>query len=389
MAAPSRTQRRGLVATAVLVSALAIGGCTAAEPPAPSPGSGAPSATSAPTGQAPALQPVGEPRDLATGLDVPWSVVRLSNGSALISERDSGRVLEFTATGELREAGAIEEVVAGGEGGLLGLAVGPGERELHAYFTAADDNRIVRMPLTGRPGALGLGAARTVLTGIPKAGNHNGGRLAFGPDGMLYATTGDAGLRERARDAGSLAGKILRMRPDGAVPSDNPLPGSLVFSRGHRNPQGLAWDAEGRLWASEFGQNTWDELNVIVAGGDYGWPTVEGIAGREGLIDPVVQWHPDEASPSGIAFVGSTLFVATLRGQTVWSVQTEAGTGSTIDPDQIEVVPWLRGDLGRLRDAIAGPDGTLWLLTNNTARGTPREGDDRLVELRLREPLAG
>lgn len=329
-------------------------------------------------------------RDLATDLDVPWSVVRLADGSALISERDRARVLELTPTGDLREVARVAGVAPGGEGGLLGLAVDPDEQWLYAYFTAEHDNRIVGMPLGGSAGAHTLGAPTTVLSGIPKASNHNGGRLAFGPDGMLYATTGDAGQRGLARDRGSLAGKILRLTPDGAVPDDNPFDGSPVWSLGHRNPQGLAWDARGRLWASEFGQDTWDELNLIVPGGDYGWPDAEGIAQRPGLIDPVLQWSPAEASPSGIAVVGSTLFVATLRGRTLWSVHpipavdaTDAGAGAPV------ATPWLRSDLGRLRDAIEGPDCTLWVLTNETARGTPREGDDRLVELPLVERTRG
>jgi glucose/arabinose dehydrogenase len=311
--------------------------------------------------------------DVATGFDVPWGLVFLPDGSALLSERDTARILSVSADGGVTEVGPVEGVQPGGEGGLLGLAVAPDSPEtIYAYFTAAEDNRVVRMPyLSGA-----LGAAEVVVDGIPKAGNHNGGRLAFGPDGKLYVSTGDASRPERAQDLESLGGKILRLNPDGSIPADNPFDGSPVFSYGHRNVQGLAFDEDGNLWASEFGQNTWDELNLIQAGQNYGWPVVEGVGGDDRFVDPVAQWSTDEASPSGIAFVRDTVFMAALRGERLWQIPVQDGTAGS--PADFAV-----GEFGRLRHAEVAPDGSLWVLTNNTARGTPRDGDDRILRVTL------
>lgn len=251
---------------------------------------------------------IAEPETVVEGLAAPWSIA-FAGDVALVSERDSGRILELTETApaQAREVGTVPGVAASGEGGLLGLATA--EDFLYAYFTAAEDNRIVRFPLDGEPGSFALGSPEVLLDGIPKAGNHNGGRIAFGPDGKLYATAGDAGDRESAQNREALSGKILRLDPDGSVPEDNPFPGSPVYSFGHRNPQGIAWDETGRMFSSEFGQNTWDELNIIEAGGNYGWPDVEGMADPgEGsdFIDPVQQWSTGEASPSGMTITPET-----------------------------------------------------------------------------------
>lgn len=369
---------------AAATSVVLLAGC------APGPGSGpvvnSPSATSVPSPTEPAptrpaaVAPTGAPEVIAEGLEAPWSVVRLPDGGVLVSERDSGRIVEVLEDGTLREAGVVEGVAAGGEGGLLGLAHRPGDADdaasLYAYFTSDSDNRVVRMPLTGVTGELGLGRAEPVLTGIPRAGNHNGGRLAFGPDGLLYVTTGDAGDRDSSQDLESLGGKILRMTPEGEPAPDNPFD-SLVWSFGHRNVQGIAWDAAGGMWAAEFGQNTWDELNRIVPGGNYGWPEVEGRADDARFTDPAVQWPTGEASPSGIAVVGDTVVVAALRGERLWWA-SPAITSPT------DVVDTYAGEYGRFRDVIAGPDGELWALTNNTdGRGSPREGDDRLLRIRV------
>ena len=307
---------------------------------------------------------------IVEGLDAPWSIA-FHGDVALVSERDSARVLEVDDGGELREVAVGDGVAPGGEGGLLGLAVHEGE--LFTYFTARDENRVERREVRGEAGDLSLGEPTTVIDGIPAAGNHNGGRIAFGPDGMLYVTTGDAGDPDSAQDLDALSGKILRLAPDGEIPADNPFDGSPVYSSGHRNPQGIAWDADGAMYASEFGQNTWDELNVIEPGGNYGWPEVEGIAGDDDYIDPVQQWSPDAASPSGIAVTASDILIANLRGERLRVVPLDDLAVST---------ERLVGELGRLRDVVVAPDGTPWVLTNNTdGRGSASDGDDRILRL--------
>ncbi|MDR7161934.1 glucose/arabinose dehydrogenase [Arthrobacter sp. BE255] len=268
--------------------------------------------------------------------------------------------------------GTIEGVASAGEGGLLGLAMGD-EQRLYVYSTASDGNRIQRFTLRGSPGSLGLGEAETIVESIPSASYHDGGRIAFGPDGKLYATVGDAGQRDNAQDLASLGGKILRMQADGAVPEDNPFPGSLVYSYGHRNPQGLTWDDSGTMFATEFGQNTWDELNIITPGSNYGWPMVEGIAKSAGFTDPVQQWEPSVASPSGMTHLNGTLFIANLRGRVLRAVPV-ADPGTSRD--------YYTDEYGRIRDVIAGPEGTLWILTSNTdGRGRPTPEDDRLLSV--------
>ncbi|WP_223691900.1 PQQ-dependent sugar dehydrogenase [Leifsonia poae] len=375
-----------VVSTAALAVAalLMLAGCyspqptktvaaTASPPPRP-----VPTATGAPVAAIP-WQPGEATTTLETGLDAPWSVVPLPSGSALISERDSGTVLERLPQGGTRTAGTVPDVVHRGEGGLLGLAVQKVSVPpfLYAYETTASDNRVVRMALTGVPGSYALGAPEPVLTGIPKATNHDGGRLAFGPDGMLYVTTGDASDPANSQNLASLGGKILRVTPDGGVPADNPFPGSPVWSYGHRNPQGIGWDSHGTMWASEFGQNTWDELNIIKPGGNYGWPEVEGIGKDPKYIDPVFQWPTDEASPSGLAVVGDTVFLAGLGGERLWTVWSTAGQAP------VTAESFFDGTFGRLRDVVAVGD-TLWVLTNNTdGRGDPRRGDDKLISVTL------
>lgn len=337
--------------------------------------------SSSASGTTPASVPgIGEPRVVAEGLESPWSIAFWGQ-TALISERDSARVLELSAEPEqpgspraAREVTTIEDVDPGGEGGLLGLAVK--DDHLYAYFTSETDNRIQRFPLVGEPGAVRVGDPETIFQGAPKAGFHNGGRIAFGPDGMLYATLGDAGDRQAAQDRDTLAGKIVRMTPDGEVPEDNPFPDSLVHSYGHRNPQGLGWDAEGTMYATEFGQDTWDELNVIEAGGNYGWPEVEGAAGSgstEDFVDPVQQWSPDGASPSGLSVTADSIVIANLRGQLLREVPLD---------DLNESKEHLSGEFGRLRDVVTTPDGRLWVLTNNTdGRGEPGNTDDRILDV--------
>ncbi|MFE1664631.1 PQQ-dependent sugar dehydrogenase [Microbacterium sp. P02] len=364
--------RRGPVAFTSALGVIAVlAGCapTAGVTPDASP------ATSSAASDVPAQ----DLRDVTTGLALPWSIAFVGE-TALVSERDTGRILELDAAGSAREVGVVRGVTPAGEGGLLGLAVDDQDR-LYAYSTGADGNRIQRIDLTGAAGSYGLGEAATLIDGLPKASFHNGGRLAFGPDGMLYAGVGDAGDRSSSQDLDALSGKILRLTPDGGIPADNPFPGSAVWSYGHRNVQGLAWAADGTMFASEFGQDTWDELNVIEPGANYGWPTVEGKAQRDGFTDPVQQWSPGEASPSGIAVVDETVYIANLRGERLRAVPV-ADTSTYTD--------YLTGDFGRLRTVIASPDGGLWVLTNNTnGRADPRPGDDRIVRIEVPQEQSG
>ncbi|ROO59430.1 glucose/arabinose dehydrogenase [Micromonospora sp. Llam0] len=309
---------------------------------------------------------------VATGLAAPWDLAFLPDGTALVTERDTARLLAVDPQGATREITGVDGVVPAGEGGLLGVAVSPQHATdgwVYLYYTGAEDNRVVRFRL-GPDGP--TTAPEPVLTGIPRAPTHNGGRIAFGPDGMLYVGTGDAGERGAAQDPTGLAGKILRVRPDGTVPADNPLAGSPVFSFGHRNVQGLAWDPDGQLYASEFGQNRHDELNRIEAGGNYGWPEVEGVADRAEFVDPVATWAPRDASPSGLAHHQGRLWLACLRGQRLYRVAPD-GTGAEM---------LLSREYGRLRHATVAPDGSLWVLTSNRdGRGSPTGDDDRILRI--------
>ncbi|MEU1802209.1 PQQ-dependent sugar dehydrogenase [Streptomyces sp. NPDC019937] len=318
---------------------------------------------------------------LTTKLRSPWGVAPLPGGDLLVSSRDTGKIFKISAdSGKQTELGSVPGVSPAGEGGLLGLAVSSdfgADHMVYAYLTTDSDNRIVRMVYDDkRPSGDQLGAPDTIFKGIPKGTIHNGGRIAFGPDKMLYAGTGESGERGLAQDMDSFGGKILRMTPDGEPAHGNPSADSVVYSLGHRNVQGLAWDARKRLWASEFGQDTWDELNLIRPGKNYGWPEVEGKAGKKGFVDPVEQWKPKDASPSGIAFAKGSIWMAGLRGERLWRIPLR-GTKPVAAPQA-----FLTGKYGRLRSVVATDDGGLWLVTSNTdGRGKPGKEDDRILRL--------
>jgi len=384
------------------VVALVLSACSATPEPTPSPTEPAasptedaspapsPDPTEEPTPEpepepSPQIEEIPEVRvadvsDVVTGLDAPWGIAFLPEGAAVVTERDTARVYRLDG-GELTRlegdgAAQIErEVVARSEGGLLGIAVSPEfeqDSAVFVYLTASDDNRILRLELDGTE----LAEGEVILDGIPKGANHNGGRLAFGPDGFLYATTGDTYNTERSQDRDSLGGKILRMTPDGEPAPDNPFD-SLVWSYGHRNVQGLGWAVDGRMFASEFGQDTWDELNLVEPGSNYGWPDVEGEGDGGGdFVSPLHVWRTSEASPSGLAVTREGVYLAGLRGNTLWRVPlTVDGTG---EPQA------LLQDYGRLRAVVEAPDGALWVLTNNTdGRGSPRSGDDRILRVEI------
>ncbi|MFC0447670.1 PQQ-dependent sugar dehydrogenase [Rhodococcus jostii] len=356
--------QRLFAATAVLVAVT----CAACQSEGSSAQVSTPSTAAAPS--------AGEPTVVAADLEVPWGIAFLPDGTALIAERDSGAVRHLQAGGVTTVIGEVPGVAARGESGLLGLAVSPAyasDQTIYAYLTTDDDNRVVALRFDGR----GLGEPTPILTGIPAGSIHDGGRIAFGPDGKLYVATGEAGDRPRAQDPSSLGGKILRINPDGSIPADNPTPGSPVWSLGHRNVQGLAWDDAGRLWATEFGANTWDEVNLIEPGANYGWPEVEGQAGEAGFVDPVIQWATGDASPSGLAFHDGSLWMAALRGERLWRIPV-GGDGSLGEPQSL-----FEGEYGRLRTVVATPDGALWFSTSNRdGRGDPGDGDDRILMLR-------
>ncbi len=308
---------------------------------------------------------------VASGLEVPWSIAFLPDGAPLVTERDSARILELKADGQTVERRKLADVRPTGEGGLLGIAVSPkyaNDGYVYAYYTTETDNRITRFRLDNTP-------EQVLLLGIPKASNHDGGRLAFGPDGLLYVTTGDAGDKDLAQDGESLAGKILRLNPDGSIPSDNPSSISPMYSKGHRNVQGLAWDAQGRLWATEFGQNTTDELNLIEPGKNYGWPDCEGRCDKDGMTNPAATWPTSDASPSGLAFWNGDLYMAALKGKRLWRIPVNgAGAGK---PEAL-----FNDTFGRLRAVVTTPTGALWISTSNRdGRGEPKPNDDQILSI--------
>ena len=381
----SRPVGRALVGA--LVVALVTAACSTAEPSAPTTGAG--TTTSMTEGRAttaertststvpttttrpPATQPSG-PVTLLGGLDIAWSVAVLPDGSALVSERNTGRIHHVpkpgSGGGRATVAGKLPITRTEGEGGLLGLAVPvdfDADPVFYAYYSTESDNRIAAVPW--RDGT--IGEPVVIFSGIPRGRNHNGGRIAFGPDGYLYVGTGEAGDTSLSQNLDSLGGKILRITPDGDPAPGNPFGGSPIWSYGHRNVQGLAWDSRKRLWASEFGQNTFDELNLVEPGKNYGWPEVEGRADNPDYVDPVAEWPTSEMSPSGIT-VGpdGAVYMAALRGQSVWRVPVKAD-GTVGMPTR-----HLQGTYGRIRD-IRFVGSRAWITTSNN------DGADRLISL--------
>jgi glucose/arabinose dehydrogenase len=394
------TRRAGLAAAAG--AALALAGCgkkaapsTSATPSTTAGSTASGTATPGPTtGPTPVPSVVAAPAKgsvrvtdtVATGIDVPWGLARLPDGTVLVSSRDDHRihVLDVT-TGRLTLAGVVPGVVSdvseSGEGGLLGIAVSPDfgtDRRVHVYYSTASDNRIGRLTYDASAAAgRRLGAMTVLVRGIPHNVHHNGGRLAFGPDGLLYASTGEAEDTALAQDKGSLGGKILRMTPAGRPAPGNPF-SSLVWTYGHRNVQGLAFDTRGRLWASEFGDKTYDELNLIRKGRNYGWPDTQGKTSTAGYTSPVVEWGTEEDSPSGIAYAGGSIWMAALQGERLWRIPLD-GTRPVAEPQG-----FLDGTYGRLRSVLALSDTQLLVTTSNRdGRSVPKAGDDRILLLEV------
>jgi glucose/arabinose dehydrogenase len=368
----------------LLLPLLVIAGCGGRDEPSagttPSSAS-SPSSSATPGGRAtssasPSSAPSGPPVVIGTvakGLEVPWGIAFLPDRTALVTERDSGRVYRI-GHGRVTRIGQVAQARANNEAGLLGVAVSPTYATDHRVFFYAStdsDNRVLRTTyVDGR-----LGSLTPIVTGIPNADHHDGGRMVFGPDRMLYISTGEAGQPELAQDRSSLGGKILRVTQDGDPAPGNPFPGLRIWSYGHRNVQGLAFVGR-QLWASEFGQDTWDELNRIEPGKNYGWPQQEGKGGEPRYVDPQVEWHTEDASPSGLAYLDGRLWLGALHGARLWRVDVK---GEQAGADQAFFI----GRYGRMRTVVAAPDGNLWVTTSNRdGRGNPAAGDDRILLVR-------
>lgn len=373
-----------------LLAALLTMGC--ASPPAPTP---APD----PAPAKPAVRDALKVTVLAAGLEAPWSIAPAPDGRLFITERP-GRI-RVIRDGKLQpEPWATLPVVTGSEAGLFGIALDPAFSKNGWVYVAytydggrgEQHNTLVRLredPATGK------GVRDLVLADqVPAARNHDGGRVKFGPDGKLYWTLGDAQAASSAQDPKVLACKILRLNPDGTAPSDNPFPGSPVWSYGHRNPQGLAWQpGTGRLYATEHGPSGehgvgQDEVNLIEPGRNYGWPAIAGDETSSGMISPVIHsTKSDTWAPTGMTFVsrgpwaGSLVFTG-LRGQSLFRLQLDPHNPSR----SIKLDRYLRGAYGRLRDVVEASDGSLYVLTSNRdGRGSPASADDRLLRVVVNE----
>lgn len=332
-------------------------------------------------------------------LEIPWSLVFLPDARGLVSERP-GRI-RLIKNGKLQTIPYFKlNVASTGEGGLMGLAVHPEfpmKPFIYAMHTYKKDsslfNRVIRLKDLGEKAVFD----KVIIDKIPGGKLHNGGRIAFGPDKMLYITAGETFEAALAQNLNSLGGKILRVTSEGSIPNDNPLKGSPVYSYGHRNPQGLAWNNEGILFSSEHGPSgeyllfANDEINIIKKGGNYGWPEAVGAPGKKSYIDPLVVWKKT-TPPSGISFykgdklkhLKGDLFVTSLKGESLIKI-TLKKDGSRYEAAKIErwfAEDYNSGRFGRLRDVVEGPDGFLYFLTNNKdGRGTPKNGDDRIYRI--------
>jgi glucose/arabinose dehydrogenase len=316
------------------------------------------------------------PKVIATDIQMPWGLALLPGGDALITERQTSRILRIRQGREPEPVRTIPDVyIPGGDGGLLGLDISPRfakDNLVYVFFTAVGgESRIARFKLDSDE------PLEVILT-FTRGESHSGGRLKFGPDGMLYATVGDGHLSGSSQDLTNLNGKILRVTPDGRPAPGNPFPNSPVWSYGHRNLEGLAWDARGRMYASEFGEDTVDEINLIRPGRNYGWPMVEGIGDTDNgrLTNPLITFPTADAGPSGIAITGNTLYMAALTGERLYTMPLVNGHIG-------EPKVYFPGVYGRLRTVEIAPDGALWLTTSNHPR-QPRDGDDRILRFPAR-----
>ncbi|WP_246291015.1 PQQ-dependent sugar dehydrogenase [Lentzea indica] len=317
----------------------------------------------------------GTVNQIVGGVDVAWGVAFLPDGSALVTERETFNVLRVTESGSKTVVGKVPGAVGtGGEGGAMGIEISPNwasDRFIYVYHTYSGGNRLVRAQFDGAQ----LSGWTTLLDGVPKNRFHNGGRLRFSPDGRhLFISTGDAQNGSNAQNMNNNAGKILRINPDGSIPADNPFPGKAIWSYGHRNVQGLDFDSQGRLWASEFGNSSQDEVNLITKGGNYGWPGCEGTSGScSGTIPPKKTWSVSAASPSGLTIINDHVFVATTRGARVYRMRIDS-SANLVD-QQI----YFQGTYGRLRTVEVDKEGDIWLTTSADKDGSAN--NDRILHV--------
>ena len=351
---------------------------------------------------------------LLSGLDVPWALAWLPDGAMLVTER-SGRLLVVDPNGQApRQVIRIEGVDSNGEHGLMGLAVSPqfgSDRFVFLSYTTRKGDRLVSRISRFVFQVDRLFDEKVLVDDLPAADFHDGLPLQFGPDGMLYAATGDGGVGALAQDASSLAGKFLRMDKNGHAPRDNPVarPGGspgLVWTWGHRNCQGFGWHPlTGQLYATEHGPAApveglvggGDELNRIVKGHNYGWPLyhhdAEGAVRGVPCVGPLAHWTPGVGPAGAVFYTGDKfpglrnklLFVA-LRGEALVCVTFDGKNPDRID----DMSATLEKQYGRLRAVAVGPDGLVYLTTSNRdRRGVAMTGDDRVLRLTPVAPPTG
>lgn len=315
---------------------------------------------------------------VAQNLEIPWAIEFLPNNDILFTERKGA--LKLISNGQISTVEDISDVLAYGEGGLMGLVLHPNFSNNHylyvqyTYRGNGDNslNRVVRYKYENGE----LSDRSVIVDSIPGAMYHDGGRIKFGPDGFLYITTGDSGNPSLAQDTNSMAGKILRVTDEGKAPADNPF-NNLVYSYGHRNPQGITWDDEGRLWETEHGRSApsgYDEVNIIQKGKNYGWPEIQGPEKRSGMETPLAQSGNETWAPAGAVSYNGSLFFGGLKGQALFELKIENGNGV--------ITKHFLQEFGRIREVILGPDNLLYITTSNRdGRGSPSQSDDRILKI--------
>ncbi|MFC7534406.1 PQQ-dependent sugar dehydrogenase [Actinoplanes sp. GCM10030250] len=381
--------RRGRAAVATVGAVLVLTAGCSFGPPGPD------EAGSPPNLPRPSVAPTSgedsEERELAVtvlakSLEVPWGMSFLPDGSAVVTERDTARILKVGPDSDadglkVTELQRLDEVRPSGDGGLLGIAVSPKyatDKTLYLFYSTERDNRIGKLVVGGK--------LQPILTGIPRSVNQNGGALAFGPDGFLYAGTGDGTPGgTQAGNPKNLGGKILRITTAGKPASGNPVKNSPVWSSGHRNVQGLAWDKTKRMYATESGQPRFGELNVVTKGGNFGWPKADGASTNAKLANPLAAWPAESSSCGGVATLESLVATACLLGKRIYLLNV-TGNGTVLgNPQEL-----LTDEFGRLRAIVAAPDGSFWVSTSNHEdAGEPQPEDDRIIRLVFSDGGAG